>query len=174
MTSAALARNASRLLTEHGLSFVFPLDVKMLAKKMYVKIREAELGEGVTSVVIKERGNAHIFTHSTDTLLRQRFAIASGIGHLYLDHIPDGQHVIVDKGYHVARPGMLARDGIPQSTIDATQFAFHLLLPQSEIKKKMADRKDGILYDQDVAAIAKELLVSELILTARLIMLNIL
>lgn len=173
--SVRLARlQAERLIERLGL-MALPIDVHAIAHRLGLEITEANLGEGVSGLLISNAGSAHIFIQTKDHNHRKRFSIGHEIAHFILGHqIESGEHVIVDRGYYISQRGPRASTGVDQKEIEANQFAACLLMPSQLLRERVSALGGPPLLDQEVSYLANEFEVSEQAMTIRLTTLGLL
>lgn len=133
LDSAELAAERVRKLYWNGL---FPIDPVKIAASMGVKVLKSELPPEVSGAIIKQQGqDAIIYLSADDSDQRKRFTCAHELGHFY-------QHLGDDKiGYVDLRHDTLSAAASQPEEIFANQFAAHLLMPETEIKRRCRDSK---------------------------------
>jgi Zn-dependent peptidase ImmA (M78 family) len=165
---------AERLVERMGISSP-PIDVVKIASKLDLPVIYANLGEGVSGLLISNGEDAHVCVQEKDPPKRQRFTVAHEIAHYYLKHqLEPGSHVHVDRGHYISERGPRASDGVDPMEIEANQFAASLLMPSKMVKRKVAELGVGVLLDNHVSWLAEEFKVSELAMTIRLTSLGLL
>jgi len=153
-----------------------PVNVEGIAQSLGLQVVYADLGPGVSGLLISDGGNAHVCVQESDVDVRKRFTIAHEIGHHFLRHqFESGEHVLVDKGHYISQRGPRASEGVDPKEIQANQFAASLLMPSKELRQRIAKLTGGgPIFDTQVTALAKEFEVSEQTMTIRLTTLGLL
>jgi Zn-dependent peptidase ImmA (M78 family) len=151
-----------------------PVDVEKVAEQLGLPVVYANLGKGVSGLLVSDRAEAHICVQSRDAKVRQRFTIAHEIGHHHLRHQFEPGHVHVDRGHYISERGPRASDGVDLIEIEANQFAACLLMPSKLVREKVAEFGGGPLLDQHVSHLASTFRVSEQAMTIRLSTLGLL
>jgi Zn-dependent peptidase ImmA (M78 family) len=165
---------AEKLVDRLGINSL-PIKVDKIAASLNLSVTSANLGEGVSGLLISDGITAHVITHENDAPKRQRFTIAHEIGHYYLQHqFEEGEHVHVDRGHYISQRGPKASDGTDIKEIEANQFAASLLMPSKFVHQKVKELGGGSLLDQHVSQLAEEFQVSEQAMTIRLTTLGLL
>lgn len=146
-----------------------PVDVEKVARALKLKVIEANLGPDVSGLLISDGVTAQICVQKSDPEVRRRFTIAHECAHHFLGHqFEKGEHVLVDKGYHISQRGPRASDGVDPKEIEANQFAATLLMPSKLLREKVAELGGGPVLDCAVSDLAKTFEVSEQAMTIRL------
>ena len=165
---------AEKLVDRLGMSSV-PVDVEKIAEQLGLPVMYADLGAGVSGLLISDGAEAHICVQERDAPVRQRFTIAHEIGHHHLRHqFEPGHHVHVDRGHYVSERGPRASDGADPKEVEANQFAACLLMPMRLVREKVAELGGGPLLDHHVSHLAGAFRVSEQAMTIRLSSLGLL
>jgi len=152
-----------------------PVNVKHIARTLGLEITEADLGVGVSGLLVTNAKTAHIFIQENDAETRKRFTISHEIGHFYLRHqFESGEHVHVDRGNFISQRGPQASTGVDPKEIEANQFAACLLMPSKMVQERVAALGGTALLDNEVSQLAKEFEVSEQAMTIRLTTLDLL
>ena len=169
MSTRYARTQAEKIVERLGMAAKLPIDVKLIARNLGLKVIEANLGPGVSGLLISNGKAAQICVHEDDASVRQRFTIAHEIGHHALGHqLESGEHVLVDKGYYISERGPRASHGVDSKEIEANQFAGSLLMPLRLIREKVAELGGSPLLDSDVTELAQAFGVSEQAMTIRL------
>lgn len=169
------ARTQAEKLVERLGKENLPIDVKAIARALNLKVIEANLGPGVSGLLVSNGVEAHVCVQETDALVRQRFTIAHEIAHHHLGHqFESGEHVLVDKGYYISERGPRASDGVDPKEIEANQFAACLLMPSKLVREQVAQLGGVPLLDYQVSELANIFVVSEQAMTIRLTTLGLL
>jgi Zn-dependent peptidase ImmA (M78 family) len=151
-----------------------PVDVEHIAQILGLQVTEADLGAGVSGLLVTNATNAHIVIQEKDAETRKRFTIGHEIGHYYLRHqFESGEHVHVDKGNYISQRGPQAATGVDPKEIEANQFAACLLMPSKMVQERVA-ALGAPLLDDEVIQLAKDFGVSEQAMTIRLTTLDLL
>lgn len=165
---------AEKLVERLGMSST-PVDVEAIAERLGLPVVHADLGDGVSGLLISDGTDAHICVQDRDAPVRKRFTIAHEIGHYHLRHqFEPGHHVHVDRGHYISERGPRAADGVDPMEIEANQFAACLLMPTKLVNEKVAELGGGPLLDQHVSQLACMFHVSEQAMTIRLSKLGLL
>lgn len=173
--SIRIAKMRAEMLIERWGKKTLPIDIRDIAHSLGLHLTEANLGEGVSGLLVTNAEVAHIFVQSSNHEHRKRFTIAHEIAHHCLGHqFEKGEHVIVDKGYFISQRGPQAAAGVDPKEIEANQFAACLLMPSKILREKVLALGPGPLLDFDVIELAKEFQVSEQAMTIRLTTLGLL
>lgn len=93
------------------------------------------LGDKIDAMVSRDGDQVTILYNKSHHPHRQRFSVAHELGHLYMGHVHGGGSVI-------------DLDSTNFHEIEANQFAAHLLMPPSDIKKRV---KGGMNSPQELA-----------------------
>jgi Zn-dependent peptidase ImmA (M78 family) len=146
-----------------------PVDVERVAKHLHLKIAHAELGEGVSGLLISKGDRTAIAVQASDAPNRKRFTIAHEIGHFYLRHqFEPGEHVHVDHGHAITPRNSRSSTGVDPKEIEANQFAACLLMPTKLLEARIKALRTSSLRDSHVTYLANEFEVSEQAMTIRL------
>lgn len=173
--SIRLARTQAERLIERLRIKKPPVDVKQIAQTLGLQVTEADLGVGVSGLLVTNAKTAHILIQESDPEVRRRFSIGHEIGHYYLRHqFESGEHVHVDKGNYISQRGPQAATGVDPKEIEANQFAACLLMPSKMVQERVAALGGAPLLDDEVTQLAKEFVVSEQAMTIRLTTLDLL
>jgi Zn-dependent peptidase ImmA (M78 family) len=173
--SVRYARAQAEKLAERLGTGSVPVDVEKIADRLGLPVMYADLGEGVSGLLVSDGVQAHICVQDQDAPVRQRFTIAHEVGHHYLRHqFEPGHHVHVDRGHYISERGPRASDGVDPKEIEANQFAACLLMPSKLVREKVAELGGGPLLDQHVSHLARTFRVSEQAMTIRLSTLGLL
>lgn len=157
------ARNEAKKIWEKYINNDQATDVESIARAEGLKIHKGKLEEGVSGILVVDKGNSVIFVNESEIPTRQRFTIAHEIGHFLL-HKPEGVHV--DKSFSVAFRNLRSSSGEESQEIEANQFAAELLMPSTIIEKKYT--KGVSISDKDVETLADFFQVSQQAMTIRL------
>jgi Zn-dependent peptidase ImmA (M78 family) len=173
--STRLARMQAEKLIEQLRIKKPPVDVERIAQTLGLQITEADLGIGVSGLLVTNAKTAHIVIQEKDAKVRKRFTISHEIGHFYLRHqFESGEHVHVDKGNFISQRGPQAATGIDPKEIEANQFAACLLMPSKMVQERVASLGGSPLLDGEVSQLAEEFEVSDQAMTIRLTTLDLL
>ena len=113
--------------------FVIPVDPISIAGKLGIKVFTADLGDGVSGMLVKEpRLDPKIYLRSTDSPNRQRFTCAHELGHLAKRGAAIGEE---DSWEYIERRAILASQGIDDDEIFANQFGAALLMPPERVRE---------------------------------------
>ncbi len=146
-----------------------PVDVKMVAKRLRLKLVYMDLGDDVSGLLISKGDSTVIAVQKTDHPNRQRFTIAHEIAHYCLRHqFEPGEHVHVDRGHLITPRNSRSSTGVDPKEIEANQFAACLLMPSKLLFRRIKEFRVDSLRDYHVAKLAEEFDVSEQAMTIRL------
>jgi Zn-dependent peptidase ImmA (M78 family) len=146
-----------------------PVDVKLVARRLGLKIIFLELGEDVSGLLISKADSTIIAVQESDSPRRQRFTIAHEIGHFSLRHqFEPGGHVHVDRGHLITPRNSRSSTGVDFKEIEANQFAACLLMPSRLLLARIKVLRVKSLCDCHVEVLANEFKVSEQAMTIRL------
>lgn len=160
---------AEKLVERLGIGTRLPIDVMAIAQALNLTVIKANLGAGVSGLLISSGTGAQICVQEHDAPVRQRFTIAHECAHHVLGHqFETGEHVLVDKGYYISERGPRASDGVDPKEIEANQFAASLLMPSKLVRAKVAELGGPPLLDSDVSELTGIFEVSEQAMTIRL------
>lgn len=169
------ARTQAERLIERLGEKTLPIDVERIASRLNLPIIYANLGNGVSGLLVSNGSHAHVCVQETDSHNRQRFTIAHEIGHHHLQHqFEAGEHVHVDMGHYISQRGPRASDGVDPKEIEANQFAACLLMPSKLLRNEVANLGVRALLDHHVSYLAEKFEVSEQAMTIRLTTLGLL
>ena len=132
-----------------------PVDVLACAKAVGLPVYSAELGQGVSGMIIREGSSFICYVDATEPSVRQRFTAAHELGHfaLHREQIGDTH----SDNYLLRAEGFTGY----QET-QANAFAADLLMPRDLIQRKM---EEGIT---SVADLARTFGVSQIAMSIRL------
>ncbi|MCB9352506.1 MAG: ImmA/IrrE family metallo-endopeptidase [Lewinellaceae bacterium] len=158
------------------------VDVNKVAKHLKMEIREENLGEDISALLVIRNGKAIIGIHNDHYPTRQRFSIAHEIGHYVLGH--ERQGMFIDKHEHhfsIFYRNSLSSEGTDQQEIEANAFAAALLMPEPFVKNEIECLiKEGKPFDLSadendpfITYLAKKFGVSRMAMTYRIGNLNI-
>lgn len=172
--SVKYARTQAERLAERLGDNSAPVNVEKIAERLGLPIVYAELGAGVSGLLVSDGAEAHICVQKRDPLVRRRFTIAHEIGHHHLRHQFEPGLVHVDRGHFISERGPRAADGVDPKEIEANQFAACLLMPSRLVREKVSALGGGPLLDHHVSCLARAFKVSEQAMTIRLSTLGLL
>lgn len=143
----------TELITEHNL-FKLPVDVSRLAKLLSVKIRIADLGKEVSSLLYLRDEQSLIGINQFESKSRQNFAIAHELGHFLL-HSKNKKHdlMFISK---VHFRDIKASNTDNQKDHEANEFAYSLLMPESLILDEIENLPDLISAEDATNILAKK------------------
>lgn len=168
-------RNRADQLLERLAVQSFPVNVHRIAQQLGIRIVQANLGHGVSGLLINRSGTPVICVQESDPRTRKRFTIAHEIGHHYLGHqFEMGEHVHVDRGNLISFRSPRSTEGIDPKEIEANQFAASLLMPAAMLKTRALQITEGPLVDVHLSRLAEEFAVSEQAMIIRLMALELL
>jgi Zn-dependent peptidase ImmA (M78 family) len=168
MSVMAVRRLALRL-TERYAAEGPPIDVGRIAAELGLEVVCADLGAGVSGLLVASSQGAQICVNETDHPKRRRFTIAHEVGHHVLRHqFTPGEHVHVDRGNFISQRSPRSAAGVDRKEIEANQFAAHLLMPDDLVRRHVESLGSLSLVDWQVAKLAEKFDVSEQAMTIRL------
>lgn len=154
---------ARKLRAEEGDALL--ADVVVLAERHGVAVREGQMEESVSGMlVVKERG-AVIGVNAKHHPNRQRFTVAHELGHYFL-HREEGR-VFVDAAPVFFRDGASA-EGDDWQEVEANAFAAELLMPKDMLVAEVRDAPVDAFDDLALRRLAARFGVSVQALTIRL------
>ena len=121
----------------------FPVDPAWISNALGVKVVSMTLPKDVSGALIKEPWKDPVITlETTDSKNRKRFSCAHELGH-YIGRLKyqfgeEGQYEYVDFR------GAMARQGTDPEEIYANKFAACLLMPEEEVRKRVAEGYSSI------------------------------
>lgn len=174
MSIVRVRNRAEHLLERLGIQS-FPVDVQRVAQRLGMRIVQANLGEGVSGLLVNRAGVPIICVQQADPKTRKRFTIAHEIGHHCLAHpFENGAHVHVDHGNLVSFRNSRSTCRMDAKEIEAHQFAASLLMPSGLLKTRTSEIVKGPLLDTHLGQLALEFAVSEQAMLIRLMTLELL
>lgn len=128
-----------------------PVDVRRIAKSCGAVIKEDDLGEGVSGILLRTKNNTPVIGVAKDQApVRRRFTIAHELAHLLLH---DGKEVHVDRLYRVNYRSDRPDDGLRVEEKEANAFAAELLMPVQFLDKE-GDFLFDVADDDELQALA--------------------
>ena len=166
-------RSRAERLAEEALSKTeqaVPIDVTKVAEHYGLLIREQELEDAVSGMLLVRDKRAVIGVNRNHHLNRQRFTVAHEIGH-YLMHTDQSQIFIENLSLY---RNQLSESGTNVREIEANAFAAELLMPTKVLKKVVGGRLIDAFYDEPIIRhLASEFGVSTQAMTVKLSKLNL-
>lgn len=126
---------------------VVPVDVRGLAQRMNIKIRESDFDDSLSGFAVQEQGQRYIGVNKNESANRQRFTIAHEIGHLFL-HAQDRVNYDAGASVVLLRDGH-SSEGTDIKEIEANRFAAELLMPEDYIRADIAKHGPLDLMEND-------------------------
>lgn len=142
----------------------FPVDVYAIAEEQGAIVLTEELEESISGFLAIKGGGRIIVVNAAHHPNRRRFTAAHECGHLVLHG--DRGRVFVDASPVFFRDDRSA-EGIDHQEVEANAFAAELLMPEEELRARVA-RPIDVMDDLAVRRIAAQFAVSAQALTIRL------
>lgn len=166
MRKDAIERKAQLLLRQYGNDDI-PVDVDLIAKRLKIKITEAELPDETSGVIQKvDNGVSTILSNSRHAKVRQKFTIAHELGHFLLS---SKSGIFVDKKIYF-RDSRTQPASDPEEIV-ANIFAAELLMPTHHVKRELNRIiKNGVIDIEDniIAPLAEKFEVSTIAMSIKL------
>lgn len=142
-----------------------PIDVKALAERYGIAVREGQMEENVSGMLVVKEQGAIIGVNQAHHPNRQRFTIAHELGHYFL-HRHKGR-VFVDAAPVFFRDAASA-EGDDWQEVEANAFAAELLMPKADLVAEVRSAPIDAFDDLALRRIAAHFGVSVQALTIRL------
>ena len=142
---------------------IVPIDVNYIAKKLEINVILETLEETVSGMLVIKDKNATIAINKIHHENRQRFTLAHEIGHFILHG--KKQNIFIDN-HLVFHRGKEASEGVYTKEIEANIFAAELLMPKTEVFKKVIEI--NILNENNITELSQYFKVSKQAFTHRL------
>lgn len=147
-----------------------PIDVRMMAQKLGIQIREDDLGD-ISGLVYREGEQVIIGVNKSDPPKRRRFTIAHELGHHFLH---SQSPLFVDKVFAVKLRDHVSSEAVSIEEIEANTFAAELLMPTNLIMSDIQASSSILDYEKDglsklIKQLASQYNVSEQAMNIRLI-----
>lgn len=160
-----LAKEALRKTTQ-----TIPVDVTKVAEHYGLLIREQELEDAVSGMLLVKDKRAVIGVNRNHHPNRRRFTVAHEVGH-YLMHTGESQVFIENLSLYRDE---LSKSGTDVREIEANAFAAELLMPSNALRKAVGAQMIDAFYDETIIRqLALEFGVSAQAMTVRLSKLNL-
>jgi Zn-dependent peptidase ImmA (M78 family) len=143
-----------------------PVPIESVARHVGLDVEPANLGEGVSGVLVVNEKHGIIGYNKDDPIVRQRFTIAHEIGHFVL-HSRDEDLFIDKKMLAVFRDSRSAHGADPRE-IEANAFAAALLMPAAMVKKALSASSFDLGGEDDLSELATMFHVSKQAMSYRL------
>lgn len=168
MSVQAAKLTAEKLVERLGIRTA-PVDVERVAALLDLRVIAADLGEGISGLLVVVGDTASIAVKQTDQIFRKRFTIAHEIGHFILRHHRQRNELVhADPQAQVIYRSARASEGLDRIEVEANQFAASLLMP-ARLVREQANELGLPLTEADVRKLAKDVFqVSEQAMTIRL------
>lgn len=114
-----------------------PVQPCAIAQNMGATVVPASQTDSISSSLSIEHGSPVLTVNRNDSQVRQRFAIAHGIGHLARRHVKEGRETLLDTPSNFS---LYQRDPLEA---DANRFAVKLLMPADAIEWAVKIRRIG-------------------------------
>jgi Zn-dependent peptidase ImmA (M78 family) len=164
-----LPEEAARRILAEG-SYGMPVDVEQIAQRLNITIRQQELEDNVSGILVIKQDRAVIGVNKDHHPHRQRFTIAHEIGH-YLLH-REAARVFIDAAPVFFRDERTATGDEPQE-IEANTFAAALLMPEQALRDLVRQQPLDVFDDAAVRRFAGHFGVSAQAITIRLTRLSL-
>lgn len=159
-------KTALKILAKYG--YKIPIDVESIVESEGISIRQEELEDSVSGMLVIKDDRAVIGVNSAHHPNRRRFTIAHEFGHYLLHrHIAK---VFFDESLVFFRDKE-ASEGKKLQEIEANTFAAELLMPESVLRERIIEQPLDAFDESDDSALrqlATEFEVSPQALTIRL------
>lgn len=133
--------------------------LQKIAQANDIEIVESDLFD-ISGALRYENGKWRIYVNKEDSRKRKIFTIAHELGHYFMHS--DEEKEFVDGQFVLNRA---EADRFSQRELEANEFAGNLVMPESEIRKRLEGQK---LTKENVLELAKEFNVSALAMATRL------
>lgn len=168
-TTKNIEKKANDLLKKFNLDNILPIPVNKLIKSSGIKLSPYDLGEGVSGVLMIDKGVSKIGYNATESYVRQRFTLAHELGHFELHCKNKDKELFVDNTKYLFRKQ-------PKGSIEAqrekeaNEFAAALLMPKTLVKKEFNLLLENGYFSDDeiISSLAKKFKVSQIAMTYRL------
>ena len=165
MTNMRRAQSrAKSLLAKHGCTDL-PVDVAVLAKLEGVEVDQADFGDEISGVLMKDGDRAIIGVNARHAPTRQRFTIAHELGHFMLHTSRD---LFVDKDYIVHFRDETSSTGVDPIEVEANQFAAEVIMPAERVRELFNARRFDIDDEAALRRLAAKFTVSPTAMAVRL------
>ena len=165
MTNMRRAQSrAKSLLAKHGCTDL-PVDVAVLAKLEGVEVDQADFGDEISGVLMKDGDRAIIGVNARHAPTRQRFTIAHELGHFMLHTSRD---LFVDKDYIVHFRDETSSTGVDPIEVEANQFAAEVIMPADKVRELFNARRFDIDDEAALRRLAAKFTVSPTAMAVRL------
>ncbi|MDR3793578.1 MAG: ImmA/IrrE family metallo-endopeptidase [Terracidiphilus sp.] len=168
-----IEQRVASLLVEHGITEP-PIPAAIIAKNSGLHVIESPIPGEVSGALLRTRGMTVIAVNSGHHPNRRRFTIAHELGHYFLNHEGEKEHL--DWTFTVLRRDGRSSEATDDGEIEANFFAANLLMPKAFLREDISQlaRFNGevVLSQSDVLSLARRYEVSELAMTYRLISLG--
>ena len=148
-----------------------PIPLEKIIEKKGLSIQYDDLGEGVSGVLLINKGNGVIGVNNNDPLVRQRFSIAHEYGHYELHR--SNKELFIDKGFSALYRNKNSSTGEIKIEQEANAFAAAILMPESLIIKEIRKNKFDLSDDETIKNLANLFNVSSAAMTYRISNLNL-
>jgi len=151
-------------LAKHGFTDL-PVDVARLAKLESVEVDQADFGDEISGVLMKDGDRAIIGVNARHAPTRQRFTIAHELGHFLLHTSRD---LFVDKDYIVHFRDETSSTGVDPIEVEANQFAAEVIMPADKVRELFNARRFDIDDEAALRRLAAKFTVSPTAMAVRL------
>lgn len=144
---ALIERQVEQLLAVAGV-IAPPVPIEDIVRSRSIDLRFADLGQGVSGVLVRDGSAMVIGVNRKHPKARQRFTAAHELAHALLH---EGDPVHYDPGFRVNLRSELSSQGIDVEEVEANHFAASLLMPSALL---MADPDVFMIDAEDNEALA--------------------
>ncbi len=139
-----------------------PINLKLLAKKLKITIKEQDLDGDISGFLLKDKGKATVGLNMYHADVRKRFTLAHEIGHFKLHEIDSP--IFVDYSYKGSMLRSKESNKIyrrtnnevnPTMEKEANFFAANLLMPKILVKREIENINNNLDYDNKVSKLAE-------------------
>ena len=146
------------------LGLIVPTDLGQVAKHLKATVLEEPAPAGVSGALVMKDGKPIVLANSSHVPVRRRFTIAHELGHLAMHVDPqDWKRATRVVLFRDAR----ASQGVVRREIQANAFAAGLLMPQTEVRRRVVQPLGHMDVD-DIQELADQFQVSTEAMTVRL------
>lgn len=155
---------AEKLLDSVGIDTT-PVPVEDIVRKLDLRLKESDLGQDISGVLVIKNGIGTIGINENDGSLRKRFTIAHEIGH-YILHRTSGD-LFIDKTKVHYRDSNSSK-GEDYKEMEANSFAAAILMPQKLVVAEILKGNIDLTDENDIKDLASRFGVSSIAMTYRI------
>lgn len=144
-----------------------PVDIEKIARHLDVAIQYEELDDDVASLLVVSKGVSTIAVNKTQSIARQRFAIAHCLGHKVL-HVKKPDTLFIDKAFKLYAPKNDTHMGEFKRECEANFFAENIIMPEGVVKKEIEGKEVDLEDELQIRKLEKKFVVSAQVLGYRL------